>query len=210
MMRFFKRQTPRSQMSDEQLAAEYKTTQDPELVGELFERYAHIVYLACMKYLRDPAESEDVAMQLFEKLMIDLRKYEVRSFRHWLHTVIRHQCLLHLDRNTRARKQSESFRETQQADMESGADLNPIADAAFREYQLEQLEGAIAQLNPEQRACIELFYLQRLSYQEVSDQTGYTMKQVKSYIQNGKRNLQKHLEGRPVSPSAPDSFHSHD
>ena len=44
-------------------------------------------------------------------------------------------------------------------------------------------------LNPEQKQTVELFYLQEKSYKEIVDQTGFSMNDVKSYIQNGKRNL---------------------
>ena len=61
-----------------------------------------------------------------------------------------------------------------------------------RTYSL--LESAIEELNEEQKQCVILFYLQKKSYNEVSEQTGYSLLQVKSYIQNGKRNLKLLLE----------------
>jgi len=58
---------------------------------------------------------------------------------------------------------------------------------------LQQLPNAISNLNTEQRLCINLFYLKEKCYEEISMQTGYSLKQVKSYIQNGKRNLKIYL-----------------
>ena len=62
------------------------------------------------------------------------------------------------------------------------------------DYTLDLLELSLKELNPEQQQCVTLFYLQKKSYQEVSDTTGFSMLQVKSYIQNGKRNLKILIE----------------
>ena len=188
---FFRKRGNIKDSSDEQLVIAYKQSGDPALLGELFERYTHVVYLVCMKYLKNPMESEDMSMQIFEKLMTDLKKYEVRSFKHWLHTVTKNQCLIHLEKRNRRRHKVDEYRETQQALMES-EDLWNLTDE--KEIQLLQLEKAITELKEEQKICVELFYLKKKSYQEVSDLTGYSMKKVKSYIQNGKRNLKKYLE----------------
>ena len=48
---------------------------------------------------------------------------------------------------------------------------------------------SLEELNPEQKQCLILFYLEKKSYQEISENTGFSLMQVKSYIQNGKRNL---------------------
>lgn len=190
---FFRKKKHIESLTDEELVIEYQRSEDSVFVGELFERYTHVVYLVCMKYLKNPAESEDMSMQVFEKLMKDLKKYEVRSFKYWLHTVTKNQCLVLLDKKKRERAKEDQMRETGQGLMESGPNSYLNDEDDLQEVHLTYLEQALTKLNLEQRHCLELFYLQQKSYQEVSDSTGYSMKQVKSYIQNGKRNLKKHL-----------------
>ena len=190
---FFRKHKHIKSLSDEDLVTQYKDSHDPAYVGELFERYTHLVFLVCMKYLKDEVESEDISMQIFEKLINDLKKYEVRRFKYWLHTVTKNQCLIYLEKKKRLRHKADEFRETEQGLVESSGEDNLLGEVDSREEQLSQLEEALKLLNDEQRKCLELFYLQQKSYQEVSDITGYNMKQVKSYIQNGKRNLKKHL-----------------
>ena len=180
-------------LSDETLIQRYRETEDPTFVGELFERYSDMVFLVCMKYLKNEAESEDAAMQIFEKLLTDLSKYDVRAFKYWLHTVIKNHCLAYLDKQKRHRQKADVYQELVQADMENGQEMYLDSDVNGKEIQLQHLEQAITLLGDEQRKCVELFYLHKNSYQEVSEKTGYTLKQVKSYIQNGKRNLKKHL-----------------
>ena len=63
-----------------------------------------------------------------------------------------------------------------------------------KDRQLENMKKALAELQEPQRVCVTLFYLQKQSYQQITASTGYSMLQVKSHIQNGKRNLKNHLE----------------
>lgn len=182
------------ELSDEALIDQYRKEGNPAYVGELFERYTHIVFLVCMKYLKNETESEDVAMQVFEKLILDLRKYEIKTFKYWLHTVTKNQCLVFLDKRKRLRHKEDAYLETEQALVESGEEFSLLGEGNEKEQQLALMRKAMEVLKEEQKKCVELFYLKQKSYQEVSDETGYTMKQVKSYIQNGKRNLKIQME----------------
>ncbi len=146
-----------------------------------------------MKYLKDPMEAEDMTMRIFEKLLLDLQKYEVRSFRFWLHTVVKNQCLAQIDKQKREREKQEGFYMDQREFVENGQEAHLFGELSEDELQLQHLEEALGQLQEHQRRCIALFYLEKKSYQEVSDLTGFDMKQVKSFIQNGKRNLKIHL-----------------
>lgn len=181
------------QYSDEELLEAYRREGHTKYVGELFQRYTEMTYLISLKYLKHPLEAEDMTMKVFERLMTDLKKYEVRSFRYWLHTVVKNQCFAYLDREARTRAKSEDFQREQQANMESGEVDSLFDEEDQHEQMLQILERALTLLNTQQKVCVELFYLKKKSYQEVADLTGFSMKQVKSYIQNGKRNLQKHI-----------------
>ncbi|MEM6805141.1 MAG: sigma-70 family RNA polymerase sigma factor [Bacteroidota bacterium] len=188
---FFRKKKHIKALSDDELVQGYKDSGGAEYVGELFERYTHMVYLVCMKYLKDPMEAEDMSMVIFEKLMKDLPKYEVRNFKYWLHTVSKNQCLVFLDKQKRKRHKEDNYQDMQQGIVENGVEFDLIDE---KEIQLTNLEEAITMLNEGQQECIKLFYLQKKSYVEVAEMTGYDLKKVKSYIQNGKRNLKKHLE----------------
>ena len=67
------------------------------------------------------------------------------------------------------------------------------------EKDFEALEACIEELKKEQKQCVQLFFLEKKSYQEVNEQTGIDLKKVKSHIQNGKRNLKMCLESKNVS-----------
>lgn len=150
-------------------------------LGQLWDRYAHLLYGVGMKYLRDPERSKDEVVELFAGLTELVKKHEVQNFRPWIHTVMRNRCLQVLrSSKPNAALPDVDLRSTVTEDTEEGL---------LHEATLQQLEIAIAQLVPEQRSCIELFHLQRFSYQQVTERTGFSLEQVRSHLQNGRRNL---------------------
>jgi RNA polymerase sigma factor (sigma-70 family) len=176
------------ELTDIELIDLYKSKGDKEVVGVLFKRYTGFVFAVCLKYLRNREESEDAVMQVFEKLFADLHKHNVTHFKSWLYTVAKNHCL-HLIRD---RKKDISSSNIHLPVMETSSNMYHDNEDVI-EFKVEALERELCNLVHEQKICIELFYLQEKSYQEVATITGYTLNQVKSYIQNGKRNLKKNL-----------------
>ena len=168
---------------DEELVDLYKKSGDLAIVGELYNRYTSLTYGVCLKYLKDREESKDAVMQIFEKLIITLKDHEISQFKGWLYVTARNHCLMHL----RAGK-NKKFEEISPFLMESGEDVH-LQEAPEIESNLSKLEHCIEMLPEEQKQCVQLFYLQKKCYKEITDLTGYDLNKVKSYIQNGKRNL---------------------
>lgn len=163
---------------------EFYETGNLEVLGKLYEPYMFLIFGLCLKYLKDTAKSEDAVMQIFESLIKKLRVHRVENFKAWLYTVARNHCLMQL-RATGKQPEvlfDENF-------MESEVFLHPDSSEDDHEEQLQKMENCIEQLNEEQRVCVRLFYLEEKCYKEISEITNYSMNQVKSYIQNGKRNL---------------------
>ena len=173
----------------------YKRNKEPGYVGELFERYTDLAFLVSMKYLKREDDAKDVVMQVFEKMLVDLSKYEVRNFKYWFHTVVKNQALAYLDKQQRSHRTiNEMHNGVSHAHTNQEEKLHALLDGAdLQSVQLAELPKAIAELRPEQRTCIEMFYLKQQTYKDISDHTGFTLMQVKSYIQNGKRNLKNTL-----------------
>jgi len=176
------------QLPDVELIARYKDTDDVSIVGILYDRYMTLVYGVCMKYLKDREESRDAVMQIFEKLISSLKEHEITHFKSWLYTTSRNHCLMAL----RARKRQIPA-EIEAEFMENGALLH-LDDGPNVEVDLVKLEHCIDRLVAEQKACVEMFYLQQKCYKEIVTVTGFDDKKVKSYIQNGKRNLKLCME----------------
>lgn len=174
--------------TDAELVARFKETGDNICIGELFSRYRHLVFGVCMKYLADEDESQDVQMQVFEKLLRDLARHNVEQFKGWLYTVTKNECLMYIRSRKTRRLNDQELKKNMEGLMETETALHPegITDT---EHQLREMEDSLEGLGENQRRCLELFYLDMKCYKEVADITGFSLNEVKSFIQNGKRNL---------------------
>jgi len=168
--------------TDEQLLLRYKLSGDLEVLGQLYQRYMPMVYGLCLKYLHNEELSKDAVMQIFEELIDKAKKHEVAQFRSWLYVLSRNYCLMHLRRTSK--------NEAINIDnvMESAFILHPDENE-HKEAHFQLLEHCLEKLAPAQKESINLFYLDNKCYKEIAETTGYSLNDVKSYIQNGKRNL---------------------
>lgn len=148
-----------------------------------------------MKYLQDEDEAKDALMQIFEKLLVDLKKHEITQFKGWLHMVAKNHCLMQLRSDKALQGKQQELKKDFKSVVESGYELH-LNSVQEKEQQLTQLEEAIKKLNEEQKLCIDLFYLKEKSYQEIVELTGFSLNSVKSNIQNGKRNIKIHITGK--------------
>ena len=177
-----------SDLADNQLVELYKQSGDTRLVGVLYNRYMTLVYGVCLKYLKDRDESKDAVMQIFEKLISSLKEHEIIHFKSWLYVTAKNHCLMAI-RSQKGR----NFQEFSADIMENGAFLHPEEEPE-KELNLVKLEKCIEHLAAEQKHCVTLFYLQHKCYKEIVEITGFDDNKVKSYIQNGKRNLKLCME----------------
>jgi RNA polymerase sigma factor (sigma-70 family) len=192
-MLFQRHNKSRQAMADQDLISHYRSSGDSAFVGELFERYSIPIYAICRKYFKDEDDAKDAAMEVFEYLLQELKKYDIQTFKSWLARATSNFCLMRIRKNRSQEGKADEFKKNELAVMESVQDLHPEVEATEKELELQKLEAALGGLNEEQKTCLELFYLQGKSYEEVAELTGYNYNQVKSFIQNGKRNLKIRL-----------------
>ncbi|HWV70802.1 MAG TPA: RNA polymerase sigma factor [Pseudosphingobacterium sp.] len=178
------------QQSETDLLKQYKSTGDLNLLGTLYEPYMPLVYGLCLRYLKDESKSEDAVMQIFEQLIKKLRIHEVSNFKSWLYSFARNYCLMELRSSGKTITVSldeNSFMENELIEHQSFEDN-------MLEAKLSSMEKCLEYLNNEQKECIKLFYLDQKCYKDICEITGYDISKVKSYIQNGKRNLKICME----------------
>jgi RNA polymerase sigma-70 factor (ECF subfamily) len=178
---------PHSELTDLELIAQYKLSNENSWVGLLFNRYTSMVYGVCLKYLKDREESKDAVMQLFEKLLSTLKEHQIEHFKSWLYVTARNHCLMKL--------RSQKGKYTQELSpflMETSVDAHLEEDEM--ESNLGKLEKCIEKLGHEQKVCVKMFFLQEKCYKDITVLTGYELIKVKSFIQNGKRNLKICME----------------
>ncbi len=185
--------------NDEELVTLYQSTKNNLVLGELFKRHSLMCYAVCYKYLKDEDKAHDATMSVFEKLFIDLQNHQINNFKSWLHTVCKNYCLIQLRKPNVLVSIDQQEEENESFFMQLSNIMNHTDDKHEKEEKLVALEAGILTLKDKQRECIELFYLKQKSYTEIAEQTGYTVNEVKSYIQNGKRNLKIHLEEKGIT-----------
>lgn len=178
-------------LPDPDLILKYKEAGDSAIIGVLFERYTHLVLGVCMKYVKDEAKAEDLVMEIFEKLLTDLKSHSIGNFKGWLYVLTKNHCLMYLRKEQSQMQKDAELKKDMALFMESGSNLH-----LSREETLSALEGCIEKLTEKQRISIELFFLQEKCYEEVSQIAGLTMNEVKSHVQNGKRNLKICMESK--------------
>jgi RNA polymerase sigma-70 factor (ECF subfamily) len=176
--------------ADLELVERYKATRDPVYLGSLFERYTHLALGVSLRYLRNREDAEDTVMEVYERLAKALLVHEISNFRSWLHSVVANQCRMTLRRRKSAPAAVEASEELLDAVL---ASARAPREEEEEDRLIDALPAALARLPEGQRRCVELFYLEGLSYAEVTGRTGYASNEVKSHIQNGKRNLRKLL-----------------
>ncbi len=174
--------------TDHELLHLYQTTHELEWLSTLYLRYASLVFGVCLKYLKDREEAKDAVMQIHEKLIESLLQHTVTNFRGWLYVNARNHCLMQL----RSRK-GKRLEEIEPFLMENNPELHLGEDIEL-EQSIVKLEKCIENLAGEQQWCVKLFYLREKCYKDIVVETGFELNQVKSYIQNGKRNLKICME----------------
>lgn len=174
--------------SDQELVNLYQRSGNLKILGELYQRYMDLVYAACLKYLKEPEAAKDAVMTIFEELASKLLKHEVEHFRGWLYTLARNHCLMQL-RSPKFLKTT-AFEETHMQFAEE-VHLNAVFD---KESDLNRLAGCLEALPLKQKKAVELFYLQKKCYKEITEITGLDWNHVRSLIQNGRRNLKICIE----------------
>lgn len=177
--------------SDDELLARYRADGRPEHLATLYLRYTELVYGVALRYLRNRADAEDAVMQLFEELIVKVTRQPIRNFRSRLHTVARNLCLMRL-REAGKMPPAELPRELG----DDGDFAALLADGNRRQQIAEALAGCLERLPETQRQSIRLFFFDDCSYADIAAATSWHLKSIRSYIQNGKRNLKNCLRNK--------------
>ena len=174
--------------SDTELLNRFYADHDNEWLGILLERYTMLLLGVCMKYLKNEEASKDAVQQVFLKAINELHKYKVEYFKSWIYMIAKNHCLMQL------RDKGRFNAEINEQALRTPAEPDGSGQHIQKDKTLDNLAGALMQLNKEQQLCVTLFYLEKKSYQEIAAQTSFSIMHVKSHIQNGKRNLKIIME----------------
>jgi len=175
-------------ISDQELLEKFYADHNNQWLGILLERYTLLLLGVCMKYLKNEELARDSVQQIFLKAITELQKYRVEYFKSWIYMVAKNHCLMQLrdkpGKNTIEVKES----------IPAAVDETDKESLLLNEKTYEYMSEALKELNADQQLCVTLFYMEKKSYHQITEQTGYSMMQVKSHIQNGKRNMRLLIE----------------
>ena len=176
-------------ITDQEVLERFYEDKNNEWLGILLQRYTLLLLGVCLKYLKNEEEAKDSVQQIFLKALTELQKYKVEYFKSWIYMVTRNHCLMIL-RERQGKMQAVITEKILMATAEEQVKKNHLE----KDQLLDKMALALQELNKEQKQCVTLFYLEKKSYHEIVDITGFSLMQVKSHIQNGKRNLKILLE----------------
>jgi RNA polymerase sigma factor (sigma-70 family) len=179
-------------ITDSELLEKFYQDHNNDWLGILLPRYTLLLLGVCMKYLKEEDDAKDAVQQVFLKTINELHKYKVEYFKSWIYMIAKNHCLMKL--RDKGKLTPEINEQLVAEDNNDSTDLHLEKDNA-----LDQLNVALDRLNKEQQLCVRLFYFEKKSYTEIAEHTGFNMMQVKSHIQNGKRNLKLLLQGEKGS-----------
>lgn len=177
-------------IEDKELIERFYAERNNQWLGILLERYTLLLFGVCMKYLKNEEEAKDTVQQIFLKVVIEIGKYKVDYFKSWLYMIAKNSCLMKI------REKSGKIPVELIDDLhykKPALEFNK-SEVIEKDIKLSYIEEGLNELNEEQKECITLFYLKKYSYQQIAERTGFSLLQVKSYIQNGKRNLKQIVE----------------
>ncbi len=175
--------------TDEELLKKYNDSRQSEYFGELYNRYIPLLYGVCLKYLQNAEKAEDAVMQIFSDLLPKISNYEINVFRTWIYSVAKNHCFQQL------RKSEKEVLTDFNTQFVEFADIMHLLSVETEDERLGKLTSCLDKLPEVQRIAINHFFMEEMSYADIVEKTGFQLKSVKSYIQNGKRNLKNCIEG---------------
>ena len=176
-------------IEDKELLEKYYLDGNNQWLGILLQRYTLLLLGVCIKYLKNEEEAKDSVQQIFIKVITEVNKYKIEYFKSWLYMVAKNYCLMKI-RDSHGKIPVE-LNDNVAAHHPDTDNLHELVD---KDITLTYVEEGLLHLNEEQKQCVTLFYLQKQSYNQITANTGFTTLQVKSFIQNGKRNLKIFVE----------------
>jgi RNA polymerase sigma-70 factor (ECF subfamily) len=154
---------------------------DQQAMSELYDRYSKVVYAVALRVLQDAAAAEDVLQDVFLQLWRKPDAFDASrgSLAAWLAVITRHRSI---DRLRQRRPETD----IEECVITSGPDLR---DETERTLVVEKIRGALAEMNPDQRAALEMAFFQGLTHSEIAEKTGEPLGTIKTRIRSGLQQL---------------------
>jgi RNA polymerase sigma-70 factor (ECF subfamily) len=168
---------------------------------ELVRRYQRPVFSLIYRMVRDREAAEDLAQETFIKVLNAIDSYRPEhKFSSWIFKIANNAAIDHLRRREPDLLSLEGAPDAVSVDRQEATALqvrdrgeSPLEELEARELG-SHIEGAIARLRPEYRACILLRHVEGRAYEEIAAILGLPLGTVKTYIHRARGELRDILE----------------
>jgi RNA polymerase sigma-70 factor (ECF subfamily) len=152
---------------------------ETECFAFLLKRYSRPVYSLIVKMVGNREDAEELTQDVFLKAYRSLSSFQGNSrFSTWLYRIA---CNTAVSATRKARHEWPAIEESLIGNV-AEEDVSEALAQASKEEQLTRLEAALAQLPPDERALILLFYMQAKTVEEIAAVTGLTASNVKTRL----------------------------
>ncbi|MGH7284578.1 MAG: RNA polymerase sigma factor [Polyangiaceae bacterium] len=159
-------------------------------LGELYDRYARIVWHAAYRMVGNGADAEDIVHTVFMKLPEIAKSYDGRSSaRAWLVGIAGYVSWRHRRGVGRFVRMLGSFTTT----ISKSHDVHPEREAAGKQ-EVRAFEAAMAALAPKKRIVFTLIEIEGLTSEEVARALSLPAATVRTRLHHARRELQRAMK----------------
>lgn len=156
------------------------------------ETYQDMAYTIALRIVKNPVLAEEVVQDAFLKAFKNIKKYRREAkFSSWLYRIVYHEALKTLKRQpqqTYLDPTTTQLSETRLSVLNEG-----LKQLALAERQ-NLIQKVLQQLKPKEALVLQLFYLNECTLQEMNEQTGISLSNLKVLLHRGRHSFYQCLE----------------
>lgn len=165
---------------------------DSNALTQLFQRYYFLFTRKGLQYVQDPELIKDAINEVFYNLWRSRHTLsDIENVKAYLHAVFRNQVFAFMKSDLKYANNVKAWDQVQETTQLSYEDV--LVALQVKQEQKEQLHKAFALLSPRQKEYIQLKYFEGLSYLEVAERTGQSIKTVYNTIYEGIKVLRREI-----------------
>ncbi|MEM7131317.1 MAG: sigma-70 family RNA polymerase sigma factor [Chloroflexota bacterium] len=181
-----------SQYTDEQLL-KLVANRDMAAYEALYDRHSTTIYSLILRIVRASSIAEELLQDVFWQIWRDAGHFDGKgAATAWMFRIGRNRSLDQL-RRQKARPETDEQSSVEDAHRVSGAEQPSAESEAEVQLNREQVVGALNELPPEQKSCVELAYFEGLSHREIAERLDIPPGTVKSRLRIGLEKLERTL-----------------
>jgi len=168
---------------------------DRAAFDRLVERHQRWLHAVCSRMLRSDDAGRDAAQEVFARALERLSTLRGENFPGWLKVIAVNHCLNTIDRNKR-------LVPIEHADTAPAPGPSPDARLLHAE-RVALARRLVARLPDKQKVVFCMKYIDGFSYDEIERLTGFSGNEVKSFLQNARRNVENWARAEGAAPAWP-------